>query len=325
MVILVQPCTCLLIKIGFRKLFHDNFQAILSVLNCALRNLKRKMEEIMECIICRSIPSEGQMRQCRNGHLACQRCMGNEALTTCGVCREPLGSKRIRNVAVEQLMDAVDLEVSCKHQNCMFRDAKNAVKTHERTCDKRIVQCPDPFCPEMIPLKSLLHHMKVGNPTRDFRQWEPTVGTITSTGEMTPEIFHGNTDLEYHCRVHRFQGEIFMSAFHRTNGIWYAYTYIFGDIEKAKKFRVKISIGNENGASMRAQGQVFPIDADKAQILDATSGLLSFAQVGMAKQFFMDHNHEVAGQSIPRKRFHFVFRIESKGSAPAQHGPMLMY
>ena len=281
----------------------------------------------MECIICRSIPSEGQIRQCSNGHLACQRCMGNEALTTCGVCREPLGSKRIRNVAVEQLIVAADLEVSCKHTNCMFKGTKTVVKSHEVSCDVRVVQCPDPFCPEMIPLNTLLHHMKVGNPTRGYQQWEPTVATITSTGEMTPEIFQGNTDVGFHCRVHRFQGEIFMSAFHRTNGIWYAYTYILGHAEKADKFKVKIYIGNDYGASMSCRGQVFPIDAKKGDILMASNGVLSFGQMGMAEQFFMDHEHKVAGQSIPRKKFQFTFHIisESKGSAPARRVPMRMY
>ena len=290
---------------------------------------KRKVEEILECSICKNIPSEGRMMQCRNGHLACERCMGNETLISCAVCREPRDNKRIRNLSIEQLIEAVDMDVSCKHPNCCFKAAKTAIKTHERSCDKRIVECPDPKCPGQVPLNGLLEHMKVGNPVL---YPELTVGTLTSNlsgvisskGEITPERFQGNVDLGWYCKVHKFQGEIFASAFHRTNGIWYAYTYILADAEKAEKFRVKISIGNQNEAGMffQAQGQVFPIDAKKVDILKARSGVLSFAQVGMAEQFFMDHQHEVGEHSFTRKRFQFSYEIIGES---AQRVPMRMY
>ena len=89
------------------------------------------------------------------------------------------------------------------------------------------------------------------------------------------------------CKVNEFQGEIFASTLQRTNGIWYAYTYIIGNSEKAEKFKVKICVGKQNVAGMFGQGNVFPIDAKKADILKANHSVLSFPQMGMAEEFFL--------------------------------------
>ena len=251
----------------------------------ALSLRKRKIEEIIECIICKVIPSEGRIRQCHNGHLACERCMSNERLTTCGLCREPLDNKKICALVVEQLIEAIDLEVSCKHPNCMFRATKTVVKTHERSCDRRIVECPDTICPENLPLHALLDHMKCGNPAL---YPVPTVGTVTHRGEIIPEIFKSDMDLGWHCKVNEFQGEIFASTLQRTNGIWYAYTYIIGNSEKAEKFKVKICVGKQNVAAIFCQGNVFPIDAKRTDIMKANHSVLSFTQRGMAEQLCHD-------------------------------------
>jgi len=258
----------------------------------------KKVEEILECSICQDIPSEGQMMQCRNGHLACERCMGNEALTRCGVCREPLDNKRIRNLSVELLIEAFDVEVSCKHPNCLFRATKTAMKTHERSCDKRIVECPDP-CQENVPLHALLDHMISYTALYPKR----TLGTVPCSVDMRYEQFQGDRDMKWACKVYKFQGELFASAFQRTRGIWYAYMYIIGDSEKAEKFKVKMSVGNQDDAYMFCQGQVFPIDAKKADILKTKKGVLSFAQVGMAEEFFKDH------KAATKKRIQITYEI----------------
>ena len=72
--------------------------------------------------------------------------MNNANISNCAVCREPLGNKRIRALSVEQLIEAVDLELACKHPDCVFKAPKRDLLTHEMKCKYRIVPCPDKHC-----------------------------------------------------------------------------------------------------------------------------------------------------------------------------------
>ena len=57
-------------------------------------SMKRKIQEHGECRICFKIPKDGvQLRQCLNGHIACQKCMESMHNPECGSCRSPLTHK----------------------------------------------------------------------------------------------------------------------------------------------------------------------------------------------------------------------------------------
>ena len=84
-------------------------------------DMKRKIEEQAQCTICYKITTK--VLQCPNGHLACQRCI-ERCNNECATCRcsleyltynTKLGhNTKIRALAMEKLIDAVDLERKCR-------------------------------------------------------------------------------------------------------------------------------------------------------------------------------------------------------------------
>ena len=248
----------------------------------AIGGLKRKIEDIVQCSICKDIPREGQMKQCKNGHLACESCMGNDNLNSCGVCREPLGNKRIRALGMEQLIEVADLELSCKHPNCEFKAPKRDLISHEKKCEKRLVWCPEGSGKKKVPFHALLDHMRYG------RETPTSTNPLTRTMQLNMTRYNSNRDLSWCCTIAKFQNELFATTARRVNGLWYAYMYILGDSGEAKKFSVKITIGEGAQTQIIGTRKVFPIDTKVADILKERSGVLSFSPVGTADEFFYD-------------------------------------
>ena len=50
--------------------------------------LKAKMEDILQCPVCLSVPAGREVLQCHNGHITCRGCAKTR---TCAVCRIDLG------------------------------------------------------------------------------------------------------------------------------------------------------------------------------------------------------------------------------------------
>ena len=188
----------------------------------ALRGLKRKIGDILECNICKDIP-RGQIKQCLNGHIACEKCMHNDNLTSCAMCREPLGEKRIRALNLEQLIEAADLDVSCKHLECKLSAPKKEITTHEKKCEHRVVPCPDSGCDQEVPLHRLLDHMKSDeNSLLDLAFNNPT----NQWYEMGMDQYKAKYNFGWTCRILKFRNKLFASCFRRVNRWWYLYTYI---------------------------------------------------------------------------------------------------
>ena len=295
---------------------QDVKNAVKEAANNAIRGLKRKISDTFQCSVCKGIP-RGQIKQCRNGHLACSECMDNGNIKSCPVCRGPLGNKKNRAVGVEQLIEAVDLEFNCKHANCdftatkqdltihekkcehreficrhancQFTVAKSYLPSHEKKCEHRIVECPDTECQLLVPFWGLLDHMENGRvtPTSNPCNW---IWWMSAKKYTKKAMFAG-----WDCTVVKFQDKLFAATFCRIDRMYCAYVQIFGDPDEAKKFSAKISIGNKTkAAGLFGQGQVFPIDMKKCDIWEKKSELLCFSSDGMADSFFQDQ--DVPGQ-----------------------------
>ena len=69
-------------------------------------SLKRKMEEILQCVVCLEVPS-GHVYQCQLGHNTCEDC--DKKNSSCPICRQPRKTnKRMRNRTAEQTIEAWD-------------------------------------------------------------------------------------------------------------------------------------------------------------------------------------------------------------------------
>ena len=86
--------------------------------NEALSSLKRKLREILKCPVCLGIPRGGVV-QCAEGHATCEGCARRAERginSTCPVCRGRVDrGKRIRNRLVEQAIDAIEFDLSCRY------------------------------------------------------------------------------------------------------------------------------------------------------------------------------------------------------------------
>ena len=99
----------------------------------SMKELKQKMGEIYQCTVCHNVPRRKVIQCPSGGHIMCERCSGR--LSTCPVCREPLEhdiTKRIRNLAVEQSIEALNLDVSCGNDGCSFTGPKRDLVEHNK-------------------------------------------------------------------------------------------------------------------------------------------------------------------------------------------------
>ena len=254
--------------------------------------LKRKVQETFQCVVCLHIPKEGHITQCQNGHLLCEECTTKNNGNSCPNCRAPpgqlAGNKRIRALAVEQLIESVDLTFPCKHPNCEFSASKNDTIMHEKKCEYRMVPCPDNCCKQrqQWPLCGLLEHMRNG---KEIHQ----MGEKGYKRKFKTKIGGGSHG--WRCCFFNYKNQPFAAKTLKVDGIYYTYMYILGDLEEAKKFKVTISIGEGRPSGLVHTGQIFPIDAKKEDIIKEESGVLSFSPIGMGATFFedVDENQKV--------------------------------
>ena len=149
----------------------------------------------------------------------------------------------------------------------------------------RTVPCPDAMCKQQVLFRDLLGHMKYGkNP------WGTSPLSMHFNTKM--RNYEGKYDCGFSCMILKFKDKLFAAALRRVDGLWYSYVYFLGDPEELKMFSVKMSIGEGTQTSIIHSGQVFPVDADKAEILREDSGVLSFSSVGMGKNFFQDKDYD---------------------------------
>ncbi|CAL8071664.1 unnamed protein product [Orchesella dallaii] len=83
------------------------------------------------CPICLDLPIN-EVYQCRNGHTICDDCISS--LTHCPQCRVRFEDSRIRNRALEAMLDIVEIECSYRDKGCDVKTTRNPLLIHEREC-----------------------------------------------------------------------------------------------------------------------------------------------------------------------------------------------
>ena len=248
--------------------------------------LKRRIQEHVECRICLKVPKSGtQLLQCSNGHLNCDDCMKNCG-DTCPTCRIPLDNNiKIRALAIEQIIDATDMERECKHQLCNFLAKREALKSHEKKCQHRLVPCPE--CRRNVPFSGIMDHIKHGHidamfiasrshNKRGYRRYETIkVSTVFDRAWWSMNIV-------------KYQGHRFIPQFVISKGIFHAWLYLLGDSEEAEKFNVFMYVGEGLSSVLAHHGKIFPIDTTTDIIFKEKSGVLSFSLKGMGSTFLED-------------------------------------
>ena len=93
------------------------------------------LEEIVRCSVCLLI-THSKILQCPNGHLTCAGC--SMRISSCPMCRaflNPDVEKRTRALAVEQIIEAMNLDFRCRNGDCRFSGPKKDLMEHQNACE----------------------------------------------------------------------------------------------------------------------------------------------------------------------------------------------
>merc|ERR1719239_1419161 len=129
-----------------------------------------KLQKLIECPVCLTLPRNGPVPCCANGHLVCSPCLEKlrgEDRMDCPTCREPIGEgKSLLAFAV-----AEQVQHECRHQGCIKTTSLERIELHEKECKWRLVLCPGSGsnCTEMIPFCKVEAHAQACEDCR----WPP--------------------------------------------------------------------------------------------------------------------------------------------------------
>ena len=182
---------------------------------------------------------------------------------------------------------------TCQHQNCEFSALENEITFHEKKCEYRMVPCPDDCCRKpgasrqsLVPLHSLLEHIKFGKEEHRFILIPQKPSVAATDGLDISDIgLHGNIstkkeqlllDGAWPCSALQREDHVFLVKYMKRDEVFYAYVYIVGDLEDAKKFQATMVLSNSTRSLQFHKEQVFPIDARIDDILNQDDGVLSF-------------------------------------------------
>merc|ERR1719234_2421756 len=118
-----------------------------------------KLQKLVECPVCLTLPRIRPLPCCANGHLVCSTCLEKtrrEDNLDCPTCREPFGEgKSLLAFAV-----AEQVQHECSHQGCTKTAPFEKIVLHEKDCKWRLVLCPGDgsSCTEMIPFCKVEAH-----------------------------------------------------------------------------------------------------------------------------------------------------------------------
>jgi len=118
-----------------------------------------KLQKLIECPVCLTLPRNGPVPCCANGHLVCSPCLEKlrgEDRMDCPTCREPFGEGKslLAFALAEQVQHA------CHHQGCTKTTSLQRIVQHEKECKWRLILCPGDgrSCTEMTPFCNVEAH-----------------------------------------------------------------------------------------------------------------------------------------------------------------------
>jgi hypothetical protein len=240
--------------------------------------IAKELADVVQCVICISVPRSGHIFQCPNGHLTCSKCSQKMDQTLCAVCRAPLPQTRIRSIAAEQMIERLGFIFPCAH-GCDFSAAKRELEKHENKCQKRLVLCPDSWCKETIPLYTLLQHLDVEF-KREVKNSKD--GFFSDCWAVSDEAQEAQNYRCWDATICKYVNTMFFTKLIKADGMFHIWLYIAAGAEEAKKYQVKITVAN-SASSLSLTGKVFPIDIKQDDVLMGEQAVLSFGKNHLTK------------------------------------------
>jgi len=122
-----------------------------------LSSIESRLKEELECPVCHSVPREGKIPVCENGHITCAECKRS----TCPICRvemEDLFSPLAFNIS-----ELVFYSCANKENGCMFTSFKTEINIHEAENCEFADKMYCPFfeeCETMCSENNILSHIE---------------------------------------------------------------------------------------------------------------------------------------------------------------------
>nr|XP_018917791.1 PREDICTED: E3 ubiquitin-protein ligase sina-like [Bemisia tabaci] len=128
------------------------------VVPCCM-NCKELVENITDCSICLEPFLKSGISSCQKcGNLTCWSCA--QRLFTCPFCRVEMGFSWQRNVALEKLVNKLELPCRNAKWGCKLRMVKSLRSSHENKCKFMPVYCPlKQYCSWQGDINSLSQHL----------------------------------------------------------------------------------------------------------------------------------------------------------------------
>ena len=197
------------------------------------------MEELkakVECPVCLSVPTGGQMLACPRGHLVCSPCrvkMTAEGREDCPVCREPMGN----NKSLLAMVVIENMEHECTNTGCKEKLPYEEVTKHiEELCKFRIILCPGNLCKELMPLSSFDEHATMCSKV-----------VLKVEGKVAFELKKENYqtgNASWKTQFFHTKNETFALRMAMRNNNLYIETVMLADRDKCDRFMTTISLVN---------------------------------------------------------------------------------
>ena len=98
----------------------------------------QKLEEILQCPVCYSLPRKLPVHSCTAGHIVCQDC--RPSVDFCPTCRVSLLYNT--NTIAGNLISLTPHKCKFNAMGCNVALQLNEIEQHEKYCIERIVTCP---------------------------------------------------------------------------------------------------------------------------------------------------------------------------------------
>ena len=116
-----------------------------------MKKLFSELRSRVYCPVCLSVPTQGPVFVCPNGHTVCSTCK----TTNCSICR----TKMWDNTSLLAVTVINNIDHQCPYQFCAKEVPLPDLEEHKKTCEHKPICCPSVSCSVSVATSRLLDHL----------------------------------------------------------------------------------------------------------------------------------------------------------------------
>jgi len=258
-------------------------------------HMLKELKDKIECPVCLSIPRNGPVPVCSNGHFVCIKCKRD----TCPTCRTVMGTgmSLLAGTVLE------NIEHECKFVDCIENFCLEDLKKHEAVCPNRTVNCPHAKCGLTTPLDSLSYHLKsskicCGGHHKASENWNYRSYEFGMNAAQTDSA-------TWRMNIYSYSGETFAIFPIKSGGQFYFSMVMFASETECSKYEFEMIV-HEKGVraldsemSVKFRGTPISIDVKKEEQKLYNTGA--------------ELMKKIVKKSSGGKAFNVAFKISKKG------------